>query len=134
MQKTYAPYPKWFGTAFKQLSGAKDLWPVLQGALKSETWQIRESYLAKAYEHIAVRHNALGLTAPFPERVIPFHGRPFQVIALRGFVEALLKQIEDPVVKRIAKRPLIGSIDLFSDNTDLVSTPYWRPLVRQLYQ
>jgi hypothetical protein len=69
-----------------------------------------------------------------PERVIPFHGRPFQVIALQGFAEALLKQIEDPVVKRIAERPLIGSIDLFSDNTDLASTPYWRPLVRQLYQ
>lgn len=51
-----------------------------------------------------------------------------------GFAEALSKQIEDPVVKRMAERPLIGSLDLLSDNTDLIENPSWRPLVRQLYQ
>jgi hypothetical protein len=69
-----------------------------------------------------------------PERVIPFYGRPFQVIALHGFADALLKRIEDPIVKRIAERPLIGSMDLLSDNTDLVSAPYWRQLIWKFYQ
>jgi Domain of unknown function (DUF4037) len=133
MERSYAPYPKWFGTAFKQLSCAQELWPVLQGALRSDTWQMRESYLVKAYESIAVRHNALKLTEPLPEQATPFYRRSFQVIALHGFADALLKRIEDPVVKRIAERPLIGSIDLLSDNTDFVSTPYWRSLARQLY-
>jgi hypothetical protein len=134
MEKTYAPYPKWFGTAFKQLASAKDLWPVLQEAVHADRWQKREKHLVKAYEHIAVQHNALGLTQPMPEQVTPFFGRPFRVIALHGFADALLGRIEDPAVKRIAERSLIGGIDLFSDNTDFLTDPRWRPIIRQLYQ
>jgi hypothetical protein len=134
MEKTYAPYPKWFGSAFKQLSCAKTLWPVFQGVLRSETWQTRESYLVQAYEYIAARHNALKVTEPLPEKATFFFGRPFQVIALHGFADALLKKIQDPGVKRIAERPVIGNIDLFSDNVDLVSNPSWRTRLRQLYE
>jgi len=134
MERSYAPYPKWFGSAFKQLAQAGALWPILWGALQAETWQRRETYLAQAYETLAAGHNALGLTEPLPERATTFFGRPFQVMALHGFAEALLRQIRDPRVKGIADRPLIGSLDLFSDNTDLVSNPLWRPWVRQLYQ
>jgi hypothetical protein len=133
MEKTYAPYPKWFGSAFKLLSCARTLWPVLQGVLRSETWQVRESYLVQAYEYVAARHNSLKVTEPLPEKVAYFHGRPFRVIAQHGFAEALLKKIRDPGVKRIAERPVIGSIDLFSDNVDLVSNPYWRIKISQLF-
>ena len=134
MEKAYAPYPKWFGSAFKQLPDSQALWPLLQGALCSDTWQERECYLIKAYEHLAIRHNVLKLTEPFPEQVTSFFGRPFQVITLHGFTEALLRRIEDPRVKRIIARPTIGSLDLLSDNTELISNPAWRPFIRQLYQ
>ena len=134
MERVYAPYAKWFGTAFKQLKCAAVLWPILLGALRAETWQIRERHLVEAYEHIAVLHNALQLTEPLPEQAVSFHGRPFQVISLHRFTEALLDQIRDPVVKGIAQRSPIGSIDQFSDSTDLVSDPSWRPTLRQLYQ
>ena len=133
MARTYAPYPKWFGTAFKQLPGAQDSWPMLEAALHANTWQKREEQLTKAYEQLAVRHNALNLTASLSEQVMPFHGRPFQVLALRGFADALVQQIKDPAVKQIATRPLIGGIDLLSDNVDFLAEPSWRPLVRQLY-
>ena len=134
MEKTYAPYPKWFGSAFKQLSCAQTLWPIFQGALRSDTWQSRESYLVQAYEYVATRYNALKLTEPLPEKATSFFGRPFRVIALHGFAGALLKMIQDPDVKRIAERPVIGNIDLFSDNVDLVSKLYWRTRVRWLYE
>lgn len=134
MEKTYAPYPKWFGTAFKQLPGAQDLLPVLQGALRAETWQQREHFLVKAYEHIAIRHNTLKLTKPLPEQTISFFGRPFQVIELHGFSGALMEQIEDPRVKSIAEGAPRGSLDLLSDNTNLVSDPRWRPRIHQLYE
>ena len=39
MERTYAPYQKWFGTAFKRLSCGPDLWPMLQNALQAETWR-----------------------------------------------------------------------------------------------
>ncbi len=134
MEKTYAPYPKWFGSAFKQLPGAQELWPVLQGALQAGTWQKREQFLVQAYEHLAIRHNALKLTRPLPEQVTSFFGRPFQVIELHGFAQALMEQIQDPRVERIAAQSPMGSLDLLSDNTDLVSNPRWRPLVRHLYE
>ena len=134
MEKTYAPYPKWFGTAFKRLSRADDLWLVLKQVLRAETWQARERYLAEAYRYIAAMHNALNLTGPMPEQTIPFYGRPFQVIELHGFAAALVQQIQDPDVQQIARLPLIGGIDQFSDSTDLVSNPSWSPVLKQLYQ
>lgn len=134
MEKTYAPYPKWFGSAFKRLPAAETLWPTLQGALCAETWQQREGYLVKAYEHLAGRHNALGLTEPLPGQAVTFFGRPFQVIALHGFADALVERIEDPLVRDIAAGPLIGSLDLFSDNTALLSNPLWRPRIRRFYE
>ncbi len=33
MERQYAPYPKWFGTAFQQLNAAATLTPILQQAL-----------------------------------------------------------------------------------------------------
>jgi hypothetical protein len=134
MEKTYAPYPKWFGSAFRKLNCAGTLWPVFQGVLRSDTWQDRERYLVQAYEYIAARHNTLKLTGPMPEKAISFYGRPFRVIAQHGFAEALLKEIQDPEVKRIAQRPLIGSLDLFSDNVDLLSDPSWRTKLCQIYE
>jgi hypothetical protein len=134
MEKTYAPYAKWFGSAFKQLAYASSLWPVLQGVLHSKTCQDRERYLIQAYETIAVRHNILKVTPPLPEKVTFFFGRPFQVIAQHGFAEALLKEIQDPQMKRIAQLPLIGSLDLFSDNVDMISDPTWRVRLRKLYE
>ena len=133
MEKTYAPYPKWFGTAFKRLPGAQALLPLLQGALHADTWQKREGFLVQAYEQLAIRHNALKLTKPLPEQVMSFFGRPFQVIELHGFSKALIEQIEDARMKRVAAQSPLGSLDLLSDNTNLVSNPRWRPRVRQLY-
>jgi hypothetical protein len=133
MEKTYAPYAKWFGSAFKRLACASSLWPVFQGVLHSKTWQAREDYLVQAYEFIAVRHNALKVTASLPEKAAFFFGRPFRVIAQHGFAEALLKEIQDPQVKQIAQLPLVGSLDLFSDNVDLVADPSWRSKLRQLF-
>ena len=87
-----------------------------------------------AYEALARAHNALGLTAALPVQAKSFYGRPFQVVALHGFAAALVEQIQDPAVRRLAERPLIGSLDLFSDSTDLTANPVWRPLLRALYE
>jgi Domain of unknown function (DUF4037) len=133
MERRYAPYPKWFGSAFRRLATAQVLSPILSGVLYAQSWQPRETHLVQAYETLAARHNALGLTEPMPERAAPFWRRPFQVIALHGFAEAVLRQIRDPRVRSIAKLPLIGSLDWFSDNTDLSSNPFSRLRVRQLY-
>jgi hypothetical protein len=135
MEKQYAPYPKWFGTAFSRLKCAEELSPVLKSVLAAETWKTREQYLSLAYEYVAGMHNRLGITEPLPSKVANFFGRPFLVIHTGGgHADALRAQIKDAVVKRIANRKLIGSIDQYSDSTDILSDPQWRPTLRLLYE
>ena len=133
MERTYAPYPKWFGTAFKQLSCAEALSPHLSAALAARNWQERELHLVAAYRIVAAMHNELGVTGPLPAEPRAFFGRPFRVIELHGFADALRSQIEDEGIRRLARRP-IGGIDLFSDSTDLVSYASWRATLRKLYE
>ena len=134
MEREYAPYPKWFGTAFQQLSCARGLTPHLAGALAATRWQEREAHLVEAYELVAAKHNALGLTEPLPARVRDFFGRPFKVIALHGFADALAARVADPRVRRLFGRHTVGSLDQFSDSTDLLSSPERRPALRRLYE
>jgi hypothetical protein len=134
MEKSYAPYPKWFGTAFNQLDCAGEMSPHLRAALAAETWQERERHLADAYERVAEMHNSLGITDPLPTKPRDFFGRPFRVIEIHGFADAILSRITDERVRRIASRKPIGSMDQFSDSTDLASHAAWRATLRKLYE
>ena len=133
MERRYAPYPKWFGGAFRRLAVAPDLLPRLWRAQQAETWQEREAALVEAFELLAQYHNALDLTPPLPTTATHFFGRPFKVIWGSAFADALRAQISDPQVRRIADRGLIGGIDQFSDSTDLRSHAQWRSALRNLY-
>ncbi len=119
IERYYAPYPKWLGTAFKQLACAEEMWPALWRAQRASTWQEREEALSQAYILLANMHNALGITEQLPVAVSPFYDRPFQVIHGDLFAAALAARITDPEVKRIAARGLIGNIDQVTDNTDV---------------
>ncbi len=133
MEKQYAPYPKWFGTAFQRLACAPRLTPGLAHAQHAEGWQEREAALGEVYVALAEMHNVLGLTERLPAALAPFYTRPFRVIQGDRFAAALVEGITDPDVRRIAGRRLIGSIDQWSDSTDLRGVSAWRPTLRELY-
>ena len=133
-ERAYAPYPKWFGTAFGQLSCAGSLAPHLGAALAARGWREREGHLVNAYRIVAALHNGLGITDALPTEPRDFFGRPFRVIALHGFAERIAERIEDERVRRIASRRPVGGIDIFSDSTDLVSHASWRETLRGLYE
>jgi Domain of unknown function (DUF4037) len=133
-EKQYAPYPKWFGTAFQQLNCAADLTPILRRVQLGASWQMREAALCEAGEFVAHKHNALNITTPIPTTAAQFHDRPFRVLHSMGADTALLSAITDPQVRRLTALPaLIGSIDQFSDSTDLRSYLAWRAKIRALY-
>jgi hypothetical protein len=116
IEREYAPYIKWFGTAFNQLACAADLVPVFQAVLQAASWEQRQQHLSTAYETIAAMHNALNITQPLSVKVTSFFNRPFQVINAGRFVEAIRAQIEDPDVLALPKR--LGGFDQFVDSTD----------------
>jgi hypothetical protein len=131
MERTYAPYPKWFGTAFARLACAPQLSSLLHEVLAAPTWQKREIPLCAAYECVARLHNALGITEPLDTAVDYFHERPYRVIDAGRFTFAIKKAITDETVKSIQTD--IGSIDQFSHSTDLRETPDLRRQLVNLY-
>jgi len=133
MEKQYAPYPKWFGSAFKRLECAQEFSPSLWQAQIGLTWEARAKAVGEACEVLARKHNELRLTDMLPATLISFHGRPFQVIQADKFSEALLSRITDLEVQRIAKKGPLGSIDEFSDSSVMRSDPQWRKALKALY-
>ena len=133
MERQYAPYAKWLGTAFGLLASAQQLTEILLAVQRADTWQERDRRLSEAYQVVAAKHNRLALTESMPENTRCFFGRPFRVIALHGFAEALLRTIHDPEVARLAQGRPIGSIDQFSDSTELLEASELRPALRALY-
>lgn len=133
MEKRYAPYPKWFGSAFKTLPVAATLSPMLQKTLCATTWKEREKYLSPAYECVAKLHNQLNITEPMPTAVAQFHGRPYLVISIGAFSNAIRSKIAEPDLMALATKPLIGNIDQFSSSTDLKADSMWRKALFKLH-
>ena len=121
IERQYAPYIKWFGTAFARLECAATLSPILTQVLDAQDWHAREQHLSAAYTRVARLHNELGLTPALDTQVAPFHDRPYQVPQADCFVEALHAAIQSPEVQGLP--PHIGSIDQFVDSTDILDAP-----------
>jgi hypothetical protein len=130
IERRYAPYSKWIGTAFSRLDAAPRLEPALRAALAAGTWREREAALSEAYGVAAGLHNDLGITEPLPTAVSPFHERPYQVIHGERFVRALTERIGDPFLRSL---PPVGGIDQISDNTDVLSNPAVYHALSSLY-
>jgi len=134
MEKRFAPYPKWFGQAFSQLKRSVELTPIFDNVLRSKNWQERDQWLAHAYETAIRIFNGLGITDKIPEQTTLFYNRPFRVIWGGKIAGQIVKWIKEPLVKRISSRLLIGNIDLFTDNTDLLEDPQFRKVLGQLFK
>jgi hypothetical protein len=133
LERQYAPYAKWLGTAFMRLRSAPEMAPLLQQAQQATTWREREAALARAYELLAHLQNALGVANPvLPETVSHFYDRPYLVIHGARFAEALRQQIRDPEVQRLASRHLIGNIDQWNDNVGLLGLEHAQ--LRRVYE
>jgi Domain of unknown function (DUF4037) len=120
LERRYAPYSKWFGTAFGQLDAAAEVRPPLERAIAATGFRAREEALVEAVEAVARRHNALGVTEPQEPSVRLFHARPFRVLGSSRFVDACLAEIEDGGLRSLR---LTGSIDQWADSTDVLSDP-----------
>ncbi len=118
MEKKYAPYSKWFGTAFSNLEISTKLAPVLSKILESDSIRTRETWLSEAYRIVAEKHNSLKITRKIPTGVSRYYDRPYLVIHADSFAKEIKKEIRDQGIRRL---PLIGSIDQITDNPTLLN-------------
>jgi Domain of unknown function (DUF4037) len=131
LERTYAPYAKWLGTAFQRLQCASELAPHLAGALAANDWRTRERHLVNAYEVVARLQNDLGVTERVPQTGASFHGRPFLVIHADRFARAAEQAIRHPVLRGLP--PRIGSVSQWVDATDVLERPRLVQRLRSAY-
>lgn len=132
IEQKYAPYSKWFGTAFSNLQCGPELSPIFRDVLLSVTWKEREGHLARAYAVIARLHNALQITRPIPEEVSPYFSRPYWVIDAPNLVADIVSSFSDDEVKAI--KHLLGSVNQFVDSTNEVSKIPLSKMFKTLYR
>jgi hypothetical protein len=151
MERLYAPYAKWLGTAFKDLHCYPDMQPLLASILSSPDYPQREPWLVKAYSRVTELHNALQITPPIDvctrtysgwhvynaeQRELAFddpkNTRPHQVIFAGRFVDAIRAEIRDLEV--LALRPNLGSVSQFLREScpAVQSTDFCRNLIDDL--
>jgi hypothetical protein len=118
VERTYAPYDKWLGSAFARLRCGPALCGRMIGVLEGGSYAALEENLLPLYQALGAMHNALGVTPPLDLAPRPAHGRPWHVIGAERFTNALLASIEDGEIRGIS--PRIGAIDQYSDSTDLI--------------
>jgi hypothetical protein len=131
MERQYAPYTKWLGTAFARLSCSLQLAPVLTAVLTVDCEQDREGSLGAAYGIVAQMHNALGITEPLPTATSPFWGRPFEVIHADRFAAAIHAAIGDEEVRTLP--PYVGGVDQWVDSTEVLDEPARFSMLRSMY-
>jgi hypothetical protein len=120
IERRYAPYSKWFGSAFARLPCAGELMPALERVLAAETWQLRDAALAEACETLGRLQQARGVPGAIAPRIGPFHERPFTVVNAEEIIAALRAEMADPALRAL---PTIGALDQISDSTPVVEAP-----------
>jgi hypothetical protein len=126
LERRYAPYSKWLGTAFAALPDVEEIAAALQDAVEARGSDLRQSALCTAYEAAGRWQNRLRLADPVEATRRPYRGRPFPVIDASRFATALVDSIEDETVARL---PLIGAIDQYVDSLDVLGR---RDLTRRI--
>ena len=119
IERRYAPYSKWLGTAFATLDCVAQLSPAIMRVLDAPAYAEREEALCDAYEIAAQMHNALGITAVLDTAPRLYHDRPYRVIGADRFATALRAVIMDDAIRGLPAR---GAIDQFADSTAATGT------------
>ena len=132
MERKYAPYSKWFGTAFSKLECASELSPIFREVLLSTTWKDREKHLSKAFVVIARLHNALQITRTIAEEVSNYFGRPYMVFEAPNLVRDIIDSFTDEEVKAIKHG--LGSVNQFVDSTNQLSNVSLCEMLKAVYR
>jgi Domain of unknown function (DUF4037) len=128
IERRYAPYVKWFGTAFSKLQIADRLSAPLDSALHARSWREREEALASGYEIVASAFNELEIAPRLTLEPVRMWERPFTVM-WADFPGALAASISDPQVRDLVERWPTGGIDQVRD---ILWAPKSRIKVREL--
>lgn len=128
---TYAPYSKWFGTAFCRLAVDDKIKQAAGSALSADNLAQRENKIVEAQAFVADLHNASGLTEWVDYQVENYFGRDIKVIFADKFAEITAKELKGTAFENV---PLIGAFSQIGGVSSIVDeTKYYKQIV-ELYQ
>jgi hypothetical protein len=131
-QRQYAPYPKWLGSAFARLTVAPRLTSALDRARYATDWQTREDAVVTVLATLGGEHDALGITVPVNARVQAFFDRPYRVLYVEQYSDALHEAISDPAIRTLPYD--IGNIDTITDSTLALANPGFRSVLAMWFR
>jgi len=129
-KKQYAPYSKWFGTAFARLDVPQELKDALHGALHAADIAEGEEQLVRAQALTAVLHNESGITEPVEFAVETYYGREIKVIFADKFAEAVLETLEGTPLAGI---PLLDTLSASAGLSNVTDDKGNYGKIRKLY-
>ena len=130
-EKRYAPYSKWFGTAFQELESYPAMEPMLSRALNARDTRERELAIARAQGIAIELHNETCLTAPINPAIHGYYTRDIKVVPSDEVADALHGLIEDAGLKAL---PPIGSLSSVGNLTGLCEDALQIPRLAKLYE
>lgn len=129
LEQQYAPYSKWFGTAFQRLPLAAALTTDIATALSSDDWRTREAALLRVGSALITAQNALCLAEPIDPTPRRFHTRDIHVLDAARVRDALLAAITDPWLRALP--PRLGSLRQLTRSDDIMEARrVWARLAR----
>lgn len=131
MERRYAPYSKWFGSAFKTLDISQKLLPVLENVSLASCWEQRQKYLSEAYLIVAEKHNSIGITPYIKPDIKSYYGRPYLVMYAGVFTDELSRCIQSESLRVKVK---IGSVAHLTDVSAINDELELCNMLKVLYQ
>jgi len=133
VERRWAPYSKWLGTAFAKLPIAELVGPYLNAAVRAGGWREREAALCAAQRELAVVTNRLRLADEVDPEPRRFFDRDIRVLFGDRFTNALAARVTDPEVRALITRlgsryhdasaMLPGAIDQVVDSVEVLGHP-----------
>lgn len=120
IERRYAPYPKWFGTAFSRLNCVADLAPLLDRVMLAQDWQERETCLLEACRFMAELQIAREVPGAIAPTIGSLHARPYRFVDSLKIIDALCAAIEDKDLRRVTD---FGAADQFLSSNYILAIP-----------
>ncbi|WP_168277434.1 DUF4037 domain-containing protein [Rhizobium leguminosarum] len=120
IERRYAPYPKWFGTAFSRLACASDLAPLLEQVLAARIWRERESALLEACRFVAELQISRGIPGAIAPVIGSLKDRPYRFVDSVKIFDAIRAAIKDEDLRLL---PEFGGADQFLNSNFVLAVP-----------
>ncbi len=127
---TYAPYSKWFGTAFNHLDIDISIKQTIQAALSANSLTERENNIVKAQAMVADMHNASDLTDVVDYKIESYFGRDIKVIFAGKFAESTADKLKGSALGNV---PLIGTLSQFGGLSSFADEKEFYPQIMKIY-